>query len=302
MNTNVSGANQPLIVKYSVSERNGIQAINLSRNAIGYVSKGKKHIHYGDVCYEIGQGELFYINIGTHYVEDIPDDKKVFEQFMFYYSSELISDILGSLTRNYGMVITNKHKCEKCGNKLHASVPAWSSLKSFFTAAGQLLKEGEFPGYNVVEKLKMTELICLIMAKQDCCVASKILTNITSSSESFERLVQKHIFEDITIEEMAERCGMSLTSFKRSFKNHFYEPPHRWILRQRLMQARMLLISTDRTISDIGSRCGFNNTSHFIKLFKAEFGYTPAAYRAKSLREGEPDLKVKHRQGKTATY
>lgn len=58
-------------------------------------------------------------------------------------------------------------------------------------------------------------------------------------------------------------------------------PPHRWFIRQRLMRSRLLLISTSKSISEIGVECAFPNTSHFIKLFKKEYGCTPAIYRSR---------------------
>ncbi|MDE5962981.1 MAG: helix-turn-helix transcriptional regulator, partial [Alistipes sp.] len=70
-----------------------------------------------------------------------------------------------------------------------------------------------------------------------------------------------------------------LTSFKKEFQRHFQMPPHRWYIRQRLMHSRLLLISTSKSISEIGNECTFPNTSHFIKLFKKEFHMTPASYR-----------------------
>lgn len=81
---------------------------------------------------------------------------------------------------------------------------------------------------------------------------------------------------------------MSLTSFKKEFRKHFYEPPHKWLIRQRLMHSRLLLISTSRSIAEIGIDCNFPNTSHFIKLFKKEYGMTPAAYRVHLMSGGEP--------------
>ena len=56
-------------------------------------------------------------------------------------------------------------------------------------------------------------------------------------------------------------------------------PPHRWFIKQRLIQSRLLLISTSKSISEIGIECTFPNTSHFIKLFKKQYGTTPAIYR-----------------------
>lgn len=45
------------------------------------------------------------------------------------------------------------------------------------------------------------------------------------------------------------------------------------------MHSRLLLISTSKSISEIGNECTFPNTSHFIKLFKKEYQMTPATYR-----------------------
>ena len=79
---------------------------------------------------------------------------------------------------------------------------------------------------------------------------------------------------DISVEELAGKCNRSLTSFKKEFRKHFFEPPHKWFIRQRLMHSRLLLISTNKSISEIGNDCNFPNTSHFIKLFKNCLLYT----------------------------
>lgn len=281
----VHGADTPAIVKYSVFDRNGVRAVTLNRNAIGYVSKGTKYIHYGDIRYEISKGDVFFLNIGTHYIEEIPEKNKPFEELVVYYTPDMISDALSMLSLNFRMVITVDHKCSKCERTNHANMPAWGLLRYYFSSLGQYMRDDKFASDSVIEKLKLTELICMIMSHGDCCLSSKILVSADNSTESFERTIQKHIFEDLSMEELAERCGRSLTSFKKDFKRHFHDSPHRWLNRQRLTHARMLLVSTSRTVSDIGNECKFRNTSHFIKLFRNEFGYTPAVYRAKSLSE-----------------
>ncbi len=101
-----------------------------------------------------------------------------------------------------------------------------------------------------------------------------------------------HIFDDISIDELAALCNRSLTSFKKEFKRVFLMPPHQWFIRQRLMHARMLLISTSKSISQIGSECAFPNTSHFIKLFKKEYGMTPATYRSRHNAELKPTPEI----------
>ena len=141
---------------------------------------------------------------------------------------------------------------------------------------------------ETAENIKMTELVYLIVSHDECCLRSKILGNIDTAKENFEQLMYDHIFDDVSIDELAALCNRSLTSFKKEFKRVFLMPPHQWFIRQRLMHARMLLISTSKSISQIGSECAFPNTSHFIKLFKKEYGMTPANYRSRHNAELKP--------------
>ena len=141
----------------------------------------------------------------------------------------------------------------------------------------------------------MTELIYLIITQDKSCLKGKVLSNVDSSRGNFEQIIYSHIFTDISIEKLADKCNRSLTSFKKEFRRHFFMPPHRWFIKQRLMQSRLLLISTSKSISEIGIECTFPNTSHFIKLFKKEYAITPSVYRSRhqaKFRNEEPATDV----------
>ncbi len=251
----------------------------LSRYAIGYVVRGTKHIYYGDACHTVSKGEIFYMGVGNHYVEDIPEEGRPFEQVIVYYSPELLQRTLLYLNMNYSINISNSHSCDRCRRLNHVSTEASSTLRSFFTHAVSYLQDDNFMHDEAAENIKLTELMYLIVSQSDGCLKSKILSNMDASRDNFEQIIYSHIFCDISIEELSTLCNRSLTSFKKEFKRHFYMPPHRWFIRQRLMQSRLLLISTSKSISEIGIECTFPNTSHFIKLFKKEYGTTPAIYR-----------------------
>ncbi|MFI3266026.1 MAG: AraC family transcriptional regulator [Rikenellaceae bacterium] len=275
----IKPSNQPMIMKYIQPFKNGIQSHNLTRHGIGYVPRGQKYIYDGDTRKEINRGDIFYLGSGCHYMEDVPEENRPFEQIIFYYTNEQLSHILNNLSIIYKLNINNTHSCEECRNKSHIVYPAWSMIKNFFTTINHYIKEDVFNQDSTAENIKITELIYLIVTQEDCCLTSKILSNIDLSKESFEQTIQKHIFEDISINELAGKCNRSLTSFKKEFKRHYFDPPHKWFIKQRLMHSRLLLISTDKSVSEIGIECNFPNTSHFIKLFKKEYCHTPASYR-----------------------
>ena len=113
----------------------------------------------------------------------------------------------------------------------------------------------------------------------DGCIRRKVLRSADADSGHFINIIYENIFNDISIEHLAELTNRSLTSFKKEFKRLFNAPPHRWIIEQRLDRAKIMLASTNRTVSEIGTECAFSNISHFIKLFKQRYNDTPASFR-----------------------
>ncbi len=283
---------QHIIARQTLSHLAGIQSHMNTRQGIGYVVNGKKYIYNGDSRQEAGRGDLFYLNTGSHYTEDLPDNNKPYEQIVFYFTPEQIGRILSHLSLDHGLKIANDHSCRNCHEKNQLVYPGWNAVRSFFASVGQYAKDHLFSHDeigDVAEQLKLTELVYLIVTKPDCCLKSKLLHNSDMMSENFEQIIYRNIFSDKTIDELAHECNKSLTSFKKDFNKHFFEPPHRWFIRQRLMKSRLLLISTNRPIAEIGSECRFPNTSHFIKLFKREYGMTPASYRTKHSESRVPE-------------
>ncbi len=269
----------PKVVKYVETQHHGIQSQSLSRYAIGYILRGTKHIYDGDKRQTLTKGDLFYLGIGHHYEENVPEAGQPFEQILFYYTPSDLQRILIHLNITYGLNITNEHSCENCRNRAHIAMPAWSAVRNFFIGTNSYLRDGEIRRDETAENIKMTELIYLIASHEGCCLKSKLLSNVDSTKENFEQTIYDNIFKDVSIEDLARLTHRSLTSFKKEFRRYFQMPPHKWYIRQRLMHSRLLLISTSKSISEIGVECMFPNTSHFIKLFKKEYQMTPAAYR-----------------------
>ena len=135
MNKN-ENAEQPTIVKYVEGNYGGIQLMSLSRYALGYVVRGSKQIYYGDTHYTVSRGDVFYMGVGNHYVENLPDEGRPFEQIVVYYSPELLQRILLQLNMSYGMNITNTHHCERCRRLNHVAVAA--DAAQFLHAHGEL--------------------------------------------------------------------------------------------------------------------------------------------------------------------
>ena len=128
----------PMIVKFVEHFHNGVQSHTLSRYAIGYIVRGEKHIYNGDKRQTISKGDVFFLGIGTHYTEEVPDESNTFEQILFYYQPADLHKILMYLNLTYGLNISYNHACPECQGANAVSTPAWQLLKGFFQQYGQL--------------------------------------------------------------------------------------------------------------------------------------------------------------------
>lgn len=272
---------QPVIVRTTESDRPGIRSFDVTRCALGYVLSGRKYIYVGDIRQEVGPGDLFFLSKGAHYIEEVPEGRRPFEQIMFFYSPQQLARIISQLNVNHRIDVRIHHSCDQCRGQDHIIAHGWGTLKHFFNAINQHLREGLFARDQTAEMLKLTELIYHIVSQPECCLRTRVLGSTDPEKEFFEQSVYDYVFSDISLDELARRNNRSLTAFKKMFKGYFNDPPHRWVVRQRLMHSRLLLISTNKPVAQIGADCRFPNTSHFIKLFGKEFGMTPAAYRRK---------------------
>jgi transcriptional regulator GlxA family with amidase domain len=99
--------------------------------------------------------------------------------------------------------------------------------------------------------------------------------------------ISRHPEEVYRTGAMAERCGMSVNSLLRRFRDQIGQSPQQFIARSRLQKACILLDQTNQSIDQIAEACGFCDRYHFSKVFKTHFHCGPAAYRRKHLPVGQ---------------
>jgi AraC family transcriptional regulator len=83
---------------------------------------------------------------------------------------------------------------------------------------------------------------------------------------------------------IAHTARLSPCHFLRTFEALTGVTPHQYVLRARLRRASLRLRTERARIIDIALGCGFGDVSNFNRAFRAEFGVSPRAYRAGTLK------------------
>lgn len=83
----------------------------------------------------------------------------------------------------------------------------------------------------------------------------------------------------VTVRQLAEECGLSISHFARAFRASAGMAPHAWLTTRRVEEAKQLLGRTQKPLPEIALACGFANQSHFTRVFSRHAGISPGQWR-----------------------
>jgi AraC family transcriptional regulator len=92
--------------------------------------------------------------------------------------------------------------------------------------------------------------------------------------------VRANVANDISVTELAEIVQMSPSHFARVFKASFGVTPYRFVMQQRVEEAKPMLATSNLSASQVAMAFGFSSQSHFVKVFRQFTGVTPKQYKA----------------------
>ncbi|MCD1257625.1 helix-turn-helix transcriptional regulator [Paenibacillus athensensis] len=95
-----------------------------------------------------------------------------------------------------------------------------------------------------------------------------------------KQLVQERYADELQLQHLAERAGVSAEHLVRLFRQHDDTTPMRYVWRYRVDRAVELLAQTGLSMTEIADRCGFKTTFHLARLVKKQTGSTPSDIRA----------------------
>ena len=109
-----------------------------------------------------------------------------------------------------------------------------------------------------------------------------IIVTHSKTSEKLNNIIQyidRNLSKNLTIEELAGMAYLHPNYFIRLFKKYIGTSPIQYINKRRVEEAKVLLMSSDITLSEICSMVGITDIYYLSKLFKDYTGVSPTNYR-----------------------
>lgn len=113
------------------------------------------------------------------------------------------------------------------------------------------------------------------------CVRNENVTEINARSriKMAVRYIQEHYNENIAINDLAGRYGMSPNYFSSIFKKEMNQSTVNYITELRIKKAQEFLEHSEMSVVDIAKNVGYEDSQYFFRVFKKYIGMTPLNYR-----------------------
>jgi AraC-like DNA-binding protein/mannose-6-phosphate isomerase-like protein (cupin superfamily) len=136
-------------------------------------------------------------------------------------------------------------------------------------------------GYEQLIKADLIRLLVTIFRETSKLDAAASVNEPPSRRLFYESVqyIEEHYAEELHLNELAQRAAMSPTYFSYMFKVLKGQPFVQYVNEIRIRKALDLLRLTEKSVMEICMETGFNNMSHFNRMFKKATGTSPLKYR-----------------------
>jgi AraC family transcriptional regulator, transcriptional activator of pobA len=136
------------------------------------------------------------------------------------------------------------------------------------------------PDYAVIRLLLSTLFTMIESERKKADNAEKPFYNTQNITfKNFLKILEENFRRPLGVEFYAEKLFMSARNLNLICHNILQKSVSEIIETRKLIEAKNLLISTDKSISEIGFEIGFNEKAYFTTVFKKKSGQTPSEFR-----------------------
>ncbi|KQC30117.1 helix-turn-helix domain-containing protein [Flagellimonas eckloniae] len=264
--------NELLFVEYTCIQEETKFGIWSDSNYFAFVTSGKKMWRSIYHDYEAEKGDILFIKKGANLTHQFFDDE--FCAIFFFIPDNFIKSFF---TKNASFLDAAQKQLSDQDAVLR--VKSNKLLENYCESICSYLTLDEKPNTELL-KLKFEELLLSLCGNKEHQHLTDYLISICQNQTyHMTRIMEENFGYNLKIEDYAKLCHMSLSKFKKAFNDHYKVTPGHWLKQRKLDLALHRLLHTDLPVNQLSFECGFEDPSHFIRVFKQKYKSTPLQYR-----------------------
>lgn len=245
------------------------------------------HSHQYNEIYFLQSGKCnVYIDNETYYLEDgsvlfIPAFKE--HTFIYPFTQDIKRTVLYISTEQLNWYFNKDFKDEI--NNLFINKHLQLSRKSFSNLSN-IFEKIQFEKYSLdnmsesLTKAYFFELIIYLIRCQRYTHNINQRTNLSNITiGEIVNFIENNYSRQLTLPEIAAQFGISESSLTKKIKIFTNMTFKEYLTKTRIEEAKSLLISSEKSITEIAYECGYNNSNFFGDVFKKAVGMSPSSYR-----------------------
>jgi len=235
-----------------------------------FVVRGKKMWQSSRAKYFVREGEAIFVKKGANIIHQFFEEG--FCSLMIFVPDDFIIKVIKDSSAPLP-------KCTVENTDTVSCLYLDEVLSAYFLSVLSYFAKKEPPPGSLLE-IKFKELILdLLLSPHNESICRYFKSLCDKSKTSIREIMESNFIYNLKLQEFAYLSGRSITSFKKDFIKTFNCTPGKWLLHRRLEHAKYLIEVTDKNINELVFDTGFENASHFIKVFKQAYGLAPLQFK-----------------------
>lgn len=254
-----------LVHDFRMTTDNVKSKVNLRMHMFSFLQIGKKEVHFAETSVRVDKNQSILTTKGNCLWTELLDTENSYYCKLFFFSEKVLKDFLKKHP------ISSKERAQE--NPFFI-IENDNFISAFITSLSAIGNNQLHQNESLI-KVKFEEILLYLSGKYGNQFSSFLQSLIQEKNSTFRDVVERHVYSNLKVEEIAFLCNMSLSTFKRHFKEEFQASPGKWLLDQRLEKAKILMEQRDVKASEVYLEIGYNNLSNFSTAFKNKFGISP---------------------------